>query len=168
MRFKQNPAIFIRNFIFGVEDSLVSTVGLISGVAVTDMSRQNILLIGAVLIFVEAFSMAVGSLMSEHSVEEYVNHKEVTFRNAALGAVIMFFAYFIFGFVPLSPYAFAPLNYAFWISIIFSLISLFLLGFLSSKFSGTKVLRNGFEMFIIGGVAIIIGVLVGKLAGHVF
>lgn len=168
MKFKQNPGIFIRNFIFGVEDSLVSTVGLISGVAIADMSRSNILLIGAVLVFVEAFSMAVGSLMSEHSVEEYVNHKDVPFWNSASGALIMFFAYFIFGFVPLSPYVFTPIKYAFWISIVFSLVALFFLGFLTSKISGAKVLRNGLEMLALGGAAIVIGVVVGKLASPIF
>ena len=51
-------AVYIRNFIFGVEDSLVSTAGLLSGIAATGMSRPAILLTGIVLIFVEAFSMA--------------------------------------------------------------------------------------------------------------
>ena len=168
MSIYKNSEIFIRNFIFGVEDSLVSTVGLLSGIAITNMQSSEIVAIGIILIFVEAFSMGIGSLLSEHSVEEYVNHKNVPFWNAALGATTMFFAYFIFGFIPLSPYIFASINYAFWISIIFSLITLFFLGSLSSKFSGVKVLRNGFEMLTIGGIAIVIGIIVGKFIRQVF
>lgn len=168
MKFKQNSAIFIRNFIFGVEDGLVSTVGLVSGVAIANMPRSEIVLSGVVLIFVEAFSMAVGSFLSEHSVEEYTDHKDVPLWNSALGGLIMFFAYFIFGFVPLSPYVFAPVKYAFWISIIFSLVALFFLGFLTSKISGAKVLRNGLQMLVIGGAAIVIGVVVSKLVIHIF
>jgi VIT1/CCC1 family predicted Fe2+/Mn2+ transporter len=54
-----SKTIYLRNFIFGVEDSLVSTVGLLSGVAVAGVASRTILLTGVVLIFVEAFSMAV-------------------------------------------------------------------------------------------------------------
>lgn len=168
MNLNKNSGIFIRNFIFGVEDSLVSTVGLLSGVAITNMPSSEIVTTGIILIFVEAFSMGVGSLLSEHSVEEYENHKNIPFWNAALGAITMFFTYFVFGFIPLSPYIFISIKYAFWISIIFSLISLFLLGSLSSRFSGVKVLRSGIQMFLIGGSAIAIGIIVGKFIRPIF
>ena len=52
---------YFRNFIFGVEDSLVSTVGLLSGVAIAGVPSRTILLTGVVLILVEAFSMAAGA-----------------------------------------------------------------------------------------------------------
>ena len=66
-------SLYIRNIVFGVEDSLVSTVGLLSGIALGDIPRSTILFTGLVYIFVEAFSMAVGSFLSEESVEEYEN-----------------------------------------------------------------------------------------------
>ena len=43
-----NPT-YLRSFIFGVEDSLVSTVGLLSGVAIANASRDTILLTGTVV-----------------------------------------------------------------------------------------------------------------------
>ena len=62
--------MFLRNTVFGVEDSLVSTVGLLSGIAATgSVSKSFILLTGIVYISVEAFSMAVGSFLSEEFVE---------------------------------------------------------------------------------------------------
>jgi len=60
-----------RNFIFGVEDSLVSTVGLLSGIAAADTSRFTIITTGIVLIFVEAFSMGIGSFLSEETSEQF-------------------------------------------------------------------------------------------------
>jgi len=71
MKHKNTLAVYVRNFVFGVEDSLVSTVGLLSGIASAGASTATIFLTGTVLIFVEAFSMAVGSYLSEESVEEY-------------------------------------------------------------------------------------------------
>lgn len=164
----KKSALYLRNFIFGVEDSIVSTAGLISGIAIADLPRSSILITGTVLIFVEAFSMAVGSLLSEHSVEEYENHSEVSILYPAKGSLVMFFAYFIFGFLPILPYIFISREYAFWFSIIISLLALFVLGAVSSKFFGTRIIRHGLEMLLMGGVAITIGILVGKLAGPVF
>ena len=42
----RKKAFFIRNFIFGVEDSLVSTVGLLSGVVVGGVSKDAVVLVG--------------------------------------------------------------------------------------------------------------------------
>lgn len=164
----EKSALYLRNFIFGVEDSLVSTVGLISGIAIADMPQSSILITGVTLIFVEAFSMAVGSLISEHSVEEYENHSEVSILYPVKGSLVMFFAYFIFGFLPVLPYVLMNKEYAFWFSITISLAVLFILGAVSSKFFGTKIIRHGFEMLLIGGAAIAIGILVGKFIGPAF
>ena len=81
-------ALLVRNFVFGIEDSLVSTVGLLSGVAVAAVPRETIILIGVVLILVEAFSMAVGSFLSEQSTEEYVRQGAMSYRGSLAGGII--------------------------------------------------------------------------------
>src|SRR3989338_11461472 len=87
---------YFRNFTFGVEDSLVSTVGLLSGVAVADVPRMTILLTGIILLLVEGLSMAVGSFLTESSVEEYTQAQGLTRKNIVSG-IIMFFSYFVAG-----------------------------------------------------------------------
>ena len=57
----QGKIIFVRNFIFGVEDSLVSTLGFLAGIAVAGIATRELVTSGIVLILVEAFSMGVGS-----------------------------------------------------------------------------------------------------------
>jgi len=52
-----------RNFVFGVEDSLVSTVWLLSGAAAVVVAQETVLPTDFVLIFVEEFSMGVGSFL---------------------------------------------------------------------------------------------------------
>ena len=88
-------AVFVRNFVFGVEDSLVSTAGLLSGLAVAHTARETIFTAGVVLICVEAFSMAAGSFLSEESTEEYEQKSVVRSLIPIGGAVVMFFSYFI-------------------------------------------------------------------------
>jgi VIT1/CCC1 family predicted Fe2+/Mn2+ transporter len=154
-------AMFVRNFVFGVEDSLVSTAGLLSGIAVANVPRETILLAGIVLIFVEAFSMAVGSFLSESSAEKYLAKHEVVSRTSVLSAGVMFFSYFFSGFLPLAPYLFLPVEIAFWCSMVVSLIALFVLGVVGAKISQTSLLRGGIKMCMIGGIALLLGVLVG-------
>src|SRR3990167_10071302 len=98
-------ALFLRNLVFGVEDGLVSTVGLLSGIAIAGAPRGTIFLTGGVLIFVEAFSMAAGSLLSEASVEEMDGGVDDT-RGSLAAGVVMFGSYFAAGLVPLFPYIF--------------------------------------------------------------
>lgn len=154
-------ALYVQNFIFGVEDSLVSTIGLISGVAVTGAPRSTVVVTGIILIFVEAFSMGIGSLLSEHTAEEYMKKGSTPFGKAKSAGVIMFFSYFIAGFIPLSPYIFLQPMEAFWISIAFSLIALFILGVVSGKIFKINMIKKGFEMFLIGGMGVVVGVAVG-------
>ncbi|OGZ41626.1 MAG: hypothetical protein A3C80_00280 [Candidatus Ryanbacteria bacterium RIFCSPHIGHO2_02_FULL_45_43] len=162
-KLRQHFAPYVRNFIFGVEDSLVSTVGLLSGIAIAGVAQHIILLTGLILIFVEAFSMGVGSLLSEHSAEKYLKGREVSFARALPASAVMFISYFLSGFIPLFPYLVLDVSTAFPTSIAVSLFALFLLGLAGGKFLHVNVLRSSFEMLIIGGVAVIIGAVVRNL-----
>ena len=160
---RQKTASYLRNFTFGVEDSLVSTVGLLSGIAAANVPQQTIFLTGLVLIFVEAFSMAVGSFLSEHSAEDYLERKESRTQEPGKNGAIMFFSYFVVGFIPLLPYVLLDIPYALPVSISLSLISLFILGAINAAVSRTHALKEGLEMSIIGGLAIALGIMVGKM-----
>ena len=161
-------AVYVQNFIFGVEDSLVSTIGLISGVAVTGAPRSTVVVTGTILIFVEAFSMGIGSILSEHTAEEYRKKGNTPFGNAKFAGVIMFFSYFIAGFIPLTPYIFLQPMEAFWISIVFSLVALFVLGLVSGKIFKINMVRKGFETFLLGGTGVVVGVVVGFIVQNYF
>lgn len=158
----RTAAANFRNFVFGVEDSLVSTVGLLSGIAIADIPTKTILLTGIVLIFVEAFSMAVGSFLSEYSAEEYLEKRTVSSYQPFVNSVIMFFSYFVSGFIPLMPYVVMDTRIALPVSVIASLAALFILGMAGAKICGIRVWKSGLRMFLIGGAAIVIGVLVGS------
>ena len=162
---KKVGAVYFRNFIFGVEDSLVSTVGLLSGVAVADVPVETIFLTGIVLIFVEAFSMGVGSFLSEHSAVAFDGGTECESGRVFWPAVLMFTSYFVSGFIPLFPYIFLPVETALLVSVICSLIALFALGAVSGRITRRSIVREGLRMFLIGGGAIILGLIVGRIFG---
>ncbi|MEK7481450.1 MAG: VIT1/CCC1 transporter family protein [Patescibacteria group bacterium] len=158
---KNTRASYIRSFVFGVEDSLSSTVGLLSGLAIAGVARDTIFVTGVILVLVEAVSMSIGDFLSEHASEEYLHHREVSSRRSFFDALIMLFSYIVAGLVPLAPYLLFPATNALAFSITFSLCALFLLGVASAHFSRLPLLKNGLRMFLIGGIAIAIGVVVG-------
>src|SRR3989338_7899488 len=111
-----NNSSYYRNFIFGVEDSLVSTVGLLSGISIAGVGNKTILVTGIVLIFGEAISMGAGSFLSESSAEIYESHRDGLTDRSYLDALIMFASYLVSGFIQLLPYMILPQNIAFWTS----------------------------------------------------
>lgn len=73
MRVRRQRALLagaVREIVFGLEDSLVSTLGATAGVAVGSGNRLVVILTGLVLVAVEAISMAAGSYLSTKSAEE--------------------------------------------------------------------------------------------------
>lgn len=179
MNTRRASASYLRSFIFGVEDSLVSTVGLLSGVAIAAVPPKTILLTGVVLIFVEAFSMAVGEFLAEESSEQYLERREGPTPRPASGQAsrpgsgqvrqpliagsIMFTSYLVSGFVPLAPYVMMPVASAFWLSIALSLAALFALGLIGARLAKTNLIKSGFRMLVIGGIAIVVGIVAGEL-----
>ncbi|MDO8676702.1 MAG: VIT1/CCC1 transporter family protein [Candidatus Azambacteria bacterium] len=165
-RYSKNVlAEYLRAFVFGVEDSLASTVGLLSGIAIAGVARETILLTGAILILVEAFSMAMGDFLSEYSSESYMRQAEVSSRRSFIAAIIMFFSYFLAGLIPLFPYLVLVPGSAVWLSIILSLLALFSLGIIGAKISNINTLKSGLKMFLVGGAAIFVGVFIGIFFG---
>lgn len=158
-----NNSSYYRNFIFGVEDSLVSTVGLLSGISIAGVGGETILVTGIVLIFVEGISMGAGSFLSESSAEIYESRIDEPTTRSYLGALIMFISYIVSGFIPLFPYIIFSPETAFWISIGFSLSTLFLLGVVGAKISNTKTWKSVARMVLIGGSAIAVGSIVGRI-----
>jgi VIT1/CCC1 family predicted Fe2+/Mn2+ transporter len=159
---QKNSDLYIRNIVFGISDSLVSTVGLLSGIDVSGTSRQIIVLTGIVYAFVEAFSMAVGSFLSEQSTEEYDVKGEVPDGKPFLAGIVMFVSFILASFIPIVPYLFAGLTAALWISVTLSIVALFIVGLISAKIDKVNILKHAVKIALLGGAAIVIGVIVGR------
>ncbi len=160
-------SLIIRNFTFGVEDSLVSTVGLLAGIALAGVESKTIVITGLVLIFVEAFSMGIGSLLSEQSVEEYEANREVSLSKPAVAAVVMLVSYVLSGLIPLAPYVFSTHITAVYWSIGLTLLALLLLGAFNAHLFRVRLWRDSLLTLAMGGLAILVGIVVGQLANHI-
>lgn len=152
---------FLRNFVFGAEDGLVSTVGLLSGVSFAGMASREIILSGVILIMVEAISMAAGVYISEDSEKELDPSEK---ENVISDSIVMFFSYALIGLIPLLPYiAIDSTHTAFYWSVASSLAALFCVGLFKGFFVHSHPLKGALKITAIGAVVIAVAVFVGTL-----
>lgn len=153
---------YLRNFIFGAEDSLVSTVGLLSGISFAGLASKEIILSGVILILVESISMGAGVYLSEDSANELPQTGKLD--NTIADASIMFISYLLIGLIPLLPYVFSvDPKVGFYWSVGFSLVSLFCLGLFKGYIIGRHLLYSAMKIFLVGTVVVAIAVAVGLL-----
>ena len=153
---------YLRSGLFGLQDGLVSTTGVVAGISAGVSDKTIIILAALVAVSVEASSMAAGQYTSEKAVHQMDKTGKHT-DNLLLGALIMFFAYFLAGLVPIVPTIIFNQPEATTISIIAALIGLFIVGYIKGKIVEHHALRSAIELLVIGGVATVIGLIVGIL-----
>jgi len=157
----KTSALYLRTIVFGINDSLVSTVGFLAGISVAGIPRSTIVLTGIIYAIVEAFSMAMGDFLSEESAEEYISHSNVSDRPSITAAILMFISCVLAALIPLVPYILFAGVWALVVSVCVSVLSLFVVGMLSARFSRLPVLWRGTRMALLGGAAIVMGVAIG-------
>ena len=159
----KTSALYLRTVVFGVNDSLVSTVGFLAGISVAGVPRATIILTGVIYALVEAFSMAMGNFLPEESAEEYESKSDVNDRSSAIAGLFMFLSSVLAALVPLMPYLLFSGVTALFVSAAASIIGLFIVGMLSARLSRLPVVWRGARMALLGGAAILMGVAVGLL-----
>lgn len=152
---------YFQSAVFGVNDALVSTTGVIVGVSAGTGDKHLIILAGVVTILVEALSMGSGQYLSSKSAHQYNNDHHT--QTSVMSGIIMFFSYIGGGLVPLLLILLAPVEYSIVAAISGALIGLFVLGYVKGRLVKASPLRSALEIVIIGGLAAGIGVLVGSL-----
>jgi len=103
-------------------------------------------------------------LLKEMAVRELYlvpEKKDSAWRNG----VFMFLSYVVGGLIPVLVYWFLPLQLAITLSIILTLIALFILGVATSYFTKRGWWRSGWEMLLLASLAAIVGYLVGNFLG---
>lgn len=163
----------MRELIFGLEDSLVSTLGTITGIAIGTKSTYIVILSGLVLLAAESTSMAAGSYLSNRSANEAEDklNKSSTKRTRQYpirGSAVMLVSYLLGGLVPLSPYFFLLPKQAIPLSILMTIITLFFVGYWSAFYTGRSHIKSGLEMMIVSLSAAMIGYGIGYWVSAVY
>jgi len=159
----------IREIIFGLEDSLVSTMGAVTGIAVGTENRTVVILSGIVILAVEATSMAAGSFLSTESAELMEKKtSQVAHRRSFKASLTMFVSYLSGGILPLVPYFLLPTNQAVVPSIVLTVLALALVGLWAGKITGRAPWKAAAEMAGVSLLAAAIGYLIGWAVPNLF
>lgn len=153
---------YLRAGLFGIQDGLVSTTGVVVGISTGIEDKAIIILAAFVAVTVEATSMAAG----QYSSEKAVHQRDKTGRHTdslIVGALIMFFGYMLGGVVPIIPTILFNQPEARIFAIIAAFFGLFVLGYIKGHLVKHKPLRSAIELFIIGAIATTIGLVVGHI-----
>lgn len=178
-KWRHEVAESMREIVFGLEDSFVSTLGAVTGIAAGTGDTHVVILSGLVIVSVEALSMSAGSYLSNKSAMEAeaeilieegppplagsrpMAGKPIQVHPMRSGVVMGIF-YLIGGCVPLAPYFFLPIDLAYGPSILLTGLCLFGLGAWSASFAKKSPWKGGWQMVAISLGAATLGFIVGR------
>lgn len=155
----------VREVVFGLEDSLVSTSGVVVGIAAGTDDRYLVILSAIVVVIVESLSMAAGTFLSNKS-EMEMAHKtlKTTNRKSLVDSLYMGFSYIIGGFISITPFFFFSVRSAIVSVLVLSVSVLFVIGYIKGWAAGTNKWKSGLEMSLVSLTAAALGYLIGKFA----
>lgn len=151
---------YLRSLMFGLQDGIVSTTGVVVGISAGINNKSIIILAALVAVTVEASSMAAGQYSSEKAVHQMDKTGKHT-DSLLIGALIMFASYLIGGSFSIIPTLIFDQPLARYIAIASAFIGLIVIGYVKGKIVDHHPLRSAVELFIIGGIATLIGLIVG-------
>ena len=102
--------------------------------------------------------------MAHHELKVFPGEKE----EPTLNALIMGISYVAGGLIPLSAFLFLPLTTAIWVSILMSIVGIFVLGAAVTKLTHRNWVKSGLEMVVIASGAALLGYLVSTGVGALF
>jgi vacuolar iron transporter family protein len=153
----------LRELVFGLEDGLVSTLGVVTGMASGLPNSSIVILSGVVVVLVESLSMAAGSYLSNKAQYDF---KKAKHSSIVASAFVMFFAYMFGGSIPLIPYLFMPVSLSIQGSVVATVVALFMLGFYKGVITKTPKLRSALEMVTVSLLAAGLGYLIGQIGSR--
>lgn len=153
---------YLRSLMFGLQDGIVSTTGVVVGISTGISDKAIIVLAALVAVTVEASSMAAGQYSSEkavHQLDKSGKHTDSLF----VGALIMFLSYLMGGTFSIIPILLFNQPIARIYAIVSAFVGLFIVGYVKGYLVEHRPLRSAIELFIIGSITTTVGIIVGYL-----
>jgi VIT1/CCC1 family predicted Fe2+/Mn2+ transporter len=159
----------VRAGVFGVQDGIVSTFGLVMGVVGAQVSPEAVLIAGIAGAVSGAVSMGAGEYVSVKVQRELLEVRGIRDEDGNVSpnrAALANSGLFVLGAAfPLAPFLFLVGFPAVLVSTGLSITALFSTGALLTRLTKRSAVASGLRMLIIGGGAGILGYVVGTLLG---
>jgi len=154
---------FLKDIVFGIEDGLITPLGVVLGVATSGAPNSIVILAGLAATFSNAVSMAAGDFLStEYQLEAY---RRVRAKQMAVQSASLMFIGTLSGILVVAPFALLKGNAATLASLFIAILGLFVTGALVTRITKRNWVRHGLQMVVIGIAAAGIGFLIGRFLG---
>jgi VIT1/CCC1 family predicted Fe2+/Mn2+ transporter len=146
---------YIRELIYGSNDGIITTFAVVAGVAGGGLSSPVVLIIGTANLLADGLSMAAGNYMSIRAYESVLETQNLPEEEASpfRHGLATFLSFVVAGLLPLLPYLIPVLPIErFALSVLLTLLALFLVGALRALISNVSWWRGGAEMLALGAL----------------
>ncbi|MDP4012343.1 MAG: VIT1/CCC1 transporter family protein [Candidatus Nanoarchaeia archaeon] len=163
-------AVWLKDFILGAQDGIVSNLALVLGVAVATWSDRIVIISGISAALGEAISMAAVAYTSTETAGAYYKSEKKTavpkeYTSPMFSAWMVGLSNILGSAMALLPFFFLPIEMAIFGAIILCGLTLFLTGVFKAKFTHGNWFRSGTELLTIGFVAAAAGYVIGRILG---
>ena len=152
---------FLKAAVYGANDGIITTFAVVAGVAGAGLSPKIIIILGIANMVADAVSMGVGDYLGEKSEQRLLaitkkNHKQSGLWKTGM---VTFVSFVVAGSLPLSPFFLQMMGvpiasaWQFELSIVATMLTLFIVGSARTFITKGSWLRNGFEMLVLGTAA---------------
>jgi predicted membrane protein (TIGR00267 family) len=87
-------------------------------------------------------------------------------KRASASALTIALSYIAGGLIPLSPYILIKnMQTSLWVSVLVTLVALFVFGYVKGRYTGLKPLRSGLQTVLVGGLAAGVAFMLARLIG---
>lgn len=165
MKKHKSEQSYLRDWIYGGVDGVVTTFAVVAGVAGGRLSTFVVLILGFANLIADGFSMAVSNYLGTKSELERMESQQLggeREKSPLRASFYTFCSFVMFGLAPLIPYIFWMQN-PFFLSCVMTGVVFFIIGSGKSFWTKKSWIYSGLETFVIGSIAAGLAYLVAYL-----
>ena len=147
----------------GIEGGFAVGTSIVVALAIAGMDRRLLLTTAVVSVIVSGFNSSSVKYSSEHYLDELDGkEKKSAFKHYFIPSFVEFICYFLISFLSVVPLLLIkPTSLAVIISVSVTLLLLFTAGYLRGFMLHMNGIRDGFEVLLLGGGIISVGLISG-------
>ncbi len=147
---------YLPSIVYGGSDGAVTTFAVMAGAVGAGFDTRVIIVLGLANLFSDGFSMASAEYLADDSYAQ--ENKARSFKNA----LTTFVSFVGIGFIPLIPVLFAVQANKFMCSIVFTVLTFALIGYIRGKILNRNPLELAVQSIIIGSICAMIAYAIGE------
>jgi VIT1/CCC1 family predicted Fe2+/Mn2+ transporter len=155
---------YLGDLVYGANDGIITTFAVVAAVSGASLSARTVLILGFANLVADGFSMGASNVLAIRSGQDIrtadglEKDEPFAFRHGTA----TFVAFVLAGAIPLAAYMFpGTVASPFSITVVLTLLTLFVVGALRSLVTRAGWLKSGMEMLLLGVVASALAYVVG-------